>query len=264
MVTVILFTVMLVLFFFSMPIPASLGIAGLAAITELGRASPEVLIQRMFYGLDSFLILAVPLFILLGDLMVASRITDRLVDFAMALVGRFRGGLGHVSILANMLISGISGSGTADAAATGAVLVPAMEKAGYRRPLAAAIIGASATAGPIIPPSIFMIIYASLAGESVARMFIAGLAPGVIMGVAMMVLVAWMARRYEHAARREGPASRSAVEDPPRAGRAGHAGPRRRRHSRRRLHRHGIGRRWRSSMRSSSGACGSATSRCKS
>jgi C4-dicarboxylate transporter DctM subunit len=179
-----------------MPIPASLGVAGLAAITELGRASPEVLIQRMFYGLDSFLILAVPLFILLGDLMVATRITDRLVDFAMALVGRLRGGLGHVSILANMLISGISGSGTADAAATGAVLIPAMERAGYKRPLAAAIIGASATAGPIIPPSVFMIIYASLAGESVARMFIAGLAPGVIMGVAMMILVAWMARRY--------------------------------------------------------------------
>src|SRR6185436_6195652 len=110
--------------------------------------------------------------IVLGDLMVAAKITDRLVIFAQALVGRLPGGLGHVSILANMLISGISGSGTADAAATGVVLIPAMDKAKYGKPLAAAIIGAAATAGPIIPPSIIMIIYGSIAGQSVARLFI--------------------------------------------------------------------------------------------
>ena len=195
MVTVILFGVMLTLFALSVPIPASLGLAAIAAIQELGRVSIEVVIQRMFFGLDSFLILAVPLFILLGDLMVAARITDRLVIFAQALVGRLPGGLGHVSILANMMISGISGSGTADAAATGVVLVPAMEKARYGRALAAAIIGAAATAGPIIPPSIIMIIYGSIAGQSVARLFIAGIMPGVIMGVAMMLVVAWIARR---------------------------------------------------------------------
>lgn len=195
MVTLILFGVMLVLFALSVPIPASLGLAAIAAIQELGRVSPEVVIQRMFFGLDSFLILAVPLFILLGDLMVAAKITDRLVAFAQALVGRLPGGLGHVSILANMLISGISGSGTADAAATGVVLVPAMEKARYGRAFAAAIIGAAATAGPIIPPSIIMIIYASIAGQSVARMFIGGIVPGVVMALAMMGVVAVIARR---------------------------------------------------------------------
>ena len=195
MVTVVLFGVMLTLFALSVPIPASLGLAAIAAIQELGRVNAEVVIQRMFFGLDSFLILAVPLFIVLGDLMVAAKITDRLVIFAQALVGRLPGGLGHVSILANMLISGISGSGTADAAATGVVLIPAMDKAKYGKALAAAIIGAAATAGPIIPPSIIMIIYGSIAGQSVARLFIGGIMPGIIMGAAMMGVVAWIARK---------------------------------------------------------------------
>ena len=149
MVTIVLFAVMLVLFAISMPIPASLGLAALAAIQELGRANFEVVIQRMFFGLDSFLILAAPLFILLGDLMVATRITDRLVVFAQSIVGPLRGGLGHVSIVANMLMAGISGSGTADAAATGVGLVPAMEKGGYGRAFASAIVGSAATIGPI-------------------------------------------------------------------------------------------------------------------
>ncbi|MBM3522474.1 MAG: TRAP transporter large permease [Alphaproteobacteria bacterium] len=195
MVTLILFGVMLALFFLSVPIPASLGLAAIAAIQELGRVNAEVVIQRMFFGLDSFLILAVPLFILLGDLMVAARITDRLVAFAQALVGRLPGGLGHVSVVANMLMAGISGSGTADAAATGVVLVPAMEKAGYGRALAAAIVGSAATIGPIIPPSIIMIIYASIAGQSVGRMFIGGVVPGILMGIALMTIVAVIARR---------------------------------------------------------------------
>jgi tripartite ATP-independent transporter DctM subunit len=195
MVTIVLFGVMLALFSLSMPIPASLGLAAIAAVQELGRVSAEVVVQRMFFGLDSFLILAVPLFILLGDLMVAARITDRLVAFAQALVGRLPGGLGHVSIVANMLMSGISGSGTADAAATGVVLVPAMEKAGYGRSLAAAIVGSAATIGPIIPPSIIMIIYASIAGQSVARMFIGGVVPGILMGMGLMLIVGVLARR---------------------------------------------------------------------
>jgi len=195
MVTLVLFGVMLGLFFLSVPIPASLGLAAIAAIQELGRVNAEVVVQRMFFGLDSFLILAVPLFILLGDLMVAARITDRLVAFAQALVGPLPGGLGHVSVVSNMLMAGISGSGTADAAATGVVLVPAMEKAGYGRALAAVIVGSAATIGPIIPPSIIMIIYASIAGQSVARMFIAGILPGVLMGLALMAIVAFLARR---------------------------------------------------------------------
>ena len=156
---------------------------------------PLVVIQRMFYGLDNFVILAVPLFMLLGEVMLAARITERLVEFAQAFVGRLPGGLGQVAVVSNMLMAGISGSGTADAAATGVVLVPAMTKAGYGRSLAAALVGCAATIGPIFPPSIIMIVYASVAGVSIARMFLAGVVPGLFMGVALMVIIGLKARR---------------------------------------------------------------------
>ena len=195
MVTAVLFAVMLGLFALAVPIPTSLGLAALAAIQGLEHVNPGVIVQRMFYGLDSFVILGVPLFILLGDLMMASQITDRLVRFAEIIVGRLPGGLGHVSVVSNMLMAGISGSGTADAAATGVVLVPALIKAGYGRALSAALVGSAATIGPIIPPSIIMIVYASIAGVSIARMFVGGFVPGVLMGIALMVIVGCIARR---------------------------------------------------------------------
>lgn len=195
MLTLVLFGVMLTLFALNVPIPFSLGLAAAAALLSLPGVTLEVIVQRMFFGLDSFVILSVPLFLLLGELMEASRITDRLVDFAQVLVGRLRGGLGHVSVVTNMLMAGISGSGTADAAATGVVLIPAMTKAGYGGPFSAALVGAAATIGPIIPPSIIMIIYASISTVSVARLFIGGVVPGLIMGASLMVVTALIARR---------------------------------------------------------------------
>lgn len=195
MLTLVLFGVMLTLFALNVPIPFSLGLAAAAALLSLPGVTLEVIVQRMFFGLDSFVILSVPLFLLLGELMEASRITDRLVDFAQVLVGRLRGGLGHVSVVTNMLMAGISGSGTADAAATGVVLIPAMTKAGYGGPFSAALVGAAATIGPIIPPSIIMIIYASISTVSVARLFIGGAVPGLIMGASLMVVTALIARR---------------------------------------------------------------------
>ncbi len=195
MVAAILFGTMLLLFALSVPIPAALAVAAMAAIQDFGHVSFGVLIQRMFFGLDVFVILAVPLFIFLGELMLAAKITDRLVEFTQAFVGRLPGGLGQVAVVSNMLMAGISGSGTADAAATGVVLVPAMARAGYGRGLAAALVGAAATIGPIFPPSIIMIVYASVAGVSIARMFVAGLLPGLLMGVALMVLIGLIARR---------------------------------------------------------------------
>ena len=197
MTAFVLFGVMLTLFALSVPIPFSLGLAGTAALMTMPRVSLEVIVQRMFFGLDSFLILSVPLFLLLGELMEASRITDRLVAFAQALVGRLQGGLGHVSIVTNMLMAGISGSGTADAAATGVVLIPAMVKAGYSAPFAAALLGAAATIGPIIPPSVIMIVYASISGVSIARMFVGGVIPGLIMGICLMTITAMAARRQQ-------------------------------------------------------------------
>jgi tripartite ATP-independent transporter DctM subunit len=197
MVAAVLFGTMLLLFALSVPIPAALAFAAMAAIQTFGHVNFGVLIQRMFFGLDVFVILAVPLFIFLGELMLAAKITDRLVEFTQAFVGRLPGGLGQVAVVSNMLMAGISGSGTADAAATGVVLVPAMTRAGYGRGLAAALVGAAATIGPIFPPSIIMIVYASVAGVSIARMFVAGLLPGLLMGVALMVLIAVIARRQK-------------------------------------------------------------------
>lgn len=195
MLSLVLFGTMLVLFAVNVPIPFSLGLAASAALLTMPHVSLEVVVQRMFYGLNSFIILSAPLFLLLGEVMEAAKITDRLVDFAQALVGRLRGGVGHVAIVTNMIMAGISGSGTADAAATGVVLVPTMIKSGFSVPFSAALVGAAATIGPIIPPSIIMVIYASVANVSVGRMFLGGVVPGVLMGLCLMVMTAVMARR---------------------------------------------------------------------
>jgi len=194
-ITIILFGGMLLLFALGVPVAIGLGLAAVVAIQDLEHTNLGVIIERMFYGLDNFVILAVPLFMLLGEVMMAARITERLVEFAQAFVGRLPGGLGQVAVVSNMLMAGISGSGTADAAATGVVLVPAMTNAGYRRSLAAALVGCAATIGPIFPPSIIMIIYASVAGVSIARMFLAGVVPGLLMGLGLMVIIGFMARR---------------------------------------------------------------------
>lgn len=197
MLSIVLFGTMLVLFALNVPIPFSLGLAAAAALLTMPNVSLEVVVQRMFYGLNSFIILCAPLFLLLGELMEAAKITDRLVEFAQALVGRFRGGLGHVAVVTNMIMAGISGSGTADAAATGVVLVPTMIKSGLSVPFSAALVGASATIGPIIPPSIIMVIYASIANVSVGRLFLGGVVPGVLMGLFLMAMTAVAARRLD-------------------------------------------------------------------
>ena len=195
MLSLILFGTMLLLFGLNVPIAISLGIAAVIALLTMPGVNAEVLVQRMFYGLDSFLILSVPLFLLLGELMQSAKITDRLVEFAQAVVGRLKGGLGQVSVVTDMLMAGISGSGTADAAATGAIFMPAMKKAGYRPSFAAALVGSASTIGPIIPPSIIMIIYASIAGVSIGRIFVAGFIPGILMGICLMFMTSVIAGR---------------------------------------------------------------------
>lgn len=197
MISLVLFGCLLVLLSLDVPIAFAIGVAGTAAVLAMQRVNLEIIVQRMFYGVDSFLLLAVPLFLLLGEIMQESRITERLVTFAESLIGHVRGGLAHVGIVTNMLMAGISGSGSADAAATGTVLIPAMTRAGYRPAFTAALLGSAATIGPIIPPSIIMIVYASLAGVSVARLFIGGAIPGVIMGLFLMGVVAFLARRED-------------------------------------------------------------------
>ena len=167
-------------------------------ILETTTATPPVLvIQRLFSGIDKFPLMAIPFFMLAGEIMNRGGITHRLVEFSQALMGHFRGGLAHVNVLSSMLFAGLSGSAVADTSALGSMLIPAMERQGYTRRFAAAITAASSVIGPIIPPSGIMIIYAYVMGESVAALFLAGLVPGVLVGVGLMALIKIMADRYD-------------------------------------------------------------------
>ncbi|MEM8629958.1 MAG: TRAP transporter large permease [Pseudomonadota bacterium] len=156
-----------------------------------------LLYRNVYNGMDSFPLMAIPFFMLAGELMNRGGITIRLVEFSQALMGHLRGGLAHVNVLSSILFAGLSGSAVADTSALGSMLIPAMEKQGYSRRFAAAITAASSVIGPIIPPSGIMIIYAYVMGESVAALFLAGIVPGVLVGVGLMVMVRVMADRYD-------------------------------------------------------------------
>lgn len=156
-----------------------------------------LLYRNVYNGMDSFPLMALPFFVLAGELMNRGGITTRLVEFSQALMGHLRGGLAHVNILSSILFAGLSGSAVADTSALGSTLIPAMEKNGYSRKFAAAVTAASSVIGPIIPPSGIMIIYAYVMGESVAALFLAGIVPGVLVGVGLMVVVRLMADRYD-------------------------------------------------------------------
>ncbi len=171
---------------------------GLSACTYFVFVQPELLVvlpQRLFSGMNSYALIALPLFILMGQIMNASGITERLISFCLVFVGRVRGGLGLVNVGASMLFGGISGSSASDTASIGSVLIPEMEKRGYPRDFAAGITVASSTMGMIIPPSIPMVIYAVTAQESVGRLFLGGLIPGVLVGVLQLVFAYLIARR---------------------------------------------------------------------
>ncbi|WP_138465729.1 TRAP transporter large permease [Poseidonocella sp. HB161398] len=175
------------------PVAVTLGVASLAYLWEAG--IPFVTIpQKMYAGIDSFVLLCIPGFILAGNLMNEGGITTRIVRLAQAMVGWMRGGLGLTNVAASMLFGGISGTAAADAASIGGMMIPGMKKAGYPVDFSAAITAASSTVGPIIPPSVPMIIVGTLSGISVGKMFIAGALPGILMGVAMMV-TAWIIAR---------------------------------------------------------------------
>ena len=170
------------------PVAFTMGIAGLTAIFVDGSLNPLVATQRMFAGIDSFPLMAVPFFILAAELMTACGLTNALLRFANALVGHVRGGLGHVNILASMLFAGISGSALADAAGPSAIVMRMMRAAGYDKNYAGALSAATATIGPIIPPSILVVIYAiSTNGVTVAGLFLAGVVPGILLGLALAI-----------------------------------------------------------------------------
>ena len=186
--------VWLVVILLGMPLFAAMGLAAFAFVL-LGGLSGSIVPQKMAQAMNSFPLVAAPLFILMGNLLGAAKLTDRIVRFATSLVGSLRGGYAHASILSSMIFAGMVGSAVADAAGTGAVEVRAMKKAGYRPETAAAISAAAATIGPIIPPSLPMVIYGVSADASIGRLFLAGVIPGVLMGLSLMALVAIIAPR---------------------------------------------------------------------
>ena len=168
------------------PVAITLGLSSLAYLLYAGMP-PVVMPQKMYAGMDVFVLLSIPGFVLAGNLMNQGGITGRIIRFANALVGWIKGGLGLTNIAASMLFGGITGTAVADAASLGGVLIPGMKKAGYPADFSAAVTAASSTVGPIIPPSVPMIIVGALSGISVGKMFLAGAVPGILMGIAMMV-----------------------------------------------------------------------------
>jgi tripartite ATP-independent transporter DctM subunit len=177
-----------------MPLFVSMGLAAFAFVMLSG-LTVSIVPQKMAQAMNSFPLIAAPLFILMGNLLGAAKLTDRIVAFASSLIGWVRGGYAHASILASMIFAGMVGSAVADAAGTGAIEIRAMRRAGYRAETAAAINAAAATIGPIIPPSLPMVIYGVTADASIGRLFLAGVIPGLMMGVSLMCMVAVVARR---------------------------------------------------------------------
>ena len=182
-----------------LPIAIGSGIASAIALHFGPLPKPLLmLMQRMVYGIDSFTLLAVPLFIFCGRLMNTSGITDRIFNFAQALVGHIPGGLAHANVVASMIFAGMSGSAIADAGGLGQVEIKAMCDQGYKKEFAVAVTAASATIGPIIPPSISMIIYSFIAEESIGRLFLGGFIPGIMMGIILMIQIYFMAVRRNY------------------------------------------------------------------
>jgi C4-dicarboxylate transporter DctM subunit len=185
-----------VLLLIGTPIAFAIGLSSLFALLLDGRTPLTVVVTRMFTAVDSYPIMAIPFFVLAGELMNTAGITKRLVNFANALVGHMKGGLAQVNIVASMLFAGLSGSAAADASSIGAMLIPAMIEDGYKKDFAVAITATSSCIGPIIPPSILMVVFGSIAGVSIGGMFLGGIIPGLLVGFGLMIAVSIYSSRY--------------------------------------------------------------------
>ena len=178
-----------------LPIAFALLICGAALMVAQGQIDTTILSQKLLEGADSFPLLAIPFFMLAGELMNAGGISKRIVNFALSWVGHLRGGLGHVAIFASVMMAAISGSAAADAAAIGALLIPMMRRAGYVVPRASGLIAAGGVIAPVIPPSIGMIVFGVIANVSIGKLFLAGIFPGLLMGLSLLITWQWVARR---------------------------------------------------------------------
>ena len=195
MTTEVLILTLVVLFAINTPIAVAIGAASVAAVLIQGDFDLMMVVQRMYSGTDSFHLMAVPLFMFTGTIMEAGGISRRIIDFANALVGWLPGGLAAVTIVSAMFFAGISGSAAADAAAVGAILIPAMKKSGYDSDFAAAVQASGGSIGVIIPPSIPMIIFGFLTGASIGRLFAAGILPGIMIGISLIVVATIISRK---------------------------------------------------------------------
>ncbi len=182
----------------AVPIAFALALSVLIVVLFMGGISPMIVIQQMQSGMDGLLLLAIPFFLLAGDLMSAGGMTDRLLAFTNALLGRFRGGLAMSNVAAATFMSGISGSAVADTSALGRVLIPAMIREGYGKGFSAALTAAANLVGPIIPPSITFIIIGVLTNLSITRLFIAGIVPGILYSAGMLAMAYWISRRRNY------------------------------------------------------------------
>ena len=190
-----LLTAFLALMCSGLPVALAMAVASLLYVMISGNVPDFVVIHRMVSGIDSFPLLAVPFFIMAGNLMNSAGITNRIYNFALALVGWLKGGLGHVNVLGSVIFAGMSGSAIADAAGLGTIEIKAMKDHGYSTEFSVGVTAASATLGPIIPPSLPFVIYAMFANVSVGRLFLAGILPGAVMALLMMCTVAFFAHR---------------------------------------------------------------------
>jgi len=189
-----LFGLLGVLILLQMPVAIAMVLSSIVTITLTQQIPLSIVVQRMGTGLDSFVLIAIPLFVLAGHLLNRAGIADRIFAFAAALSGHIRGGLAHVNVVASMIFAGMSGVAQADAAGLGVVEVNAMRKEGFDPAVAAAISAASSIIGPIIPPSVIMVVYGVMVQVSVAEMFLAGFLPGILMGGSLMVTIYWLVR----------------------------------------------------------------------
>lgn len=192
----LLFGLLILFLAMGIPVAVSIGIAALGTILLADLSVPLSIVPRqIFGGMNSYALMAVPFFVLAGEMMNAAGVTQRIIRLALAVVGHVRGSLAQVNVLGSTMMAGVSGSGAADTAALGTVLIPEMEKKGYSRPYAVAVTAASATIGPIIPPSVLFVVYGSLTNVSVGALFLGGVLPGVLMAALLMVVAYYTSRR---------------------------------------------------------------------
>jgi len=194
---IIAVTVLLILLVIGVPVCFAIGLSGILAIM-LGSDVPAfIAVQQSIRGMNSFSLMAGPLFILAGEILGGAKLSQRILDFCRACISQMRGGMGMVSVLANMIFAGISGSGAATMSAVGSLTAPELKKAGYERSFVAALIAGSGSLGPIIPPSTNMIVFASLTGFSVGKLFLGGIIPGILIGICLMIMCYWYARKHK-------------------------------------------------------------------